>query len=60
MSIVVSGVSEAKDQLFELRKVVSERKSNGVTAYMVDGQEYSEAQLIKLANSVVANGQAIR
>ena len=36
-----------------LRKVVSERESNGITVYVVDGKDYSEAQLIEMANSVV-------
>jgi hypothetical protein len=60
MFIVVGNVREAKDQLFNLRKVVSQGKSNGVITYVVDGKDYSEAQLIELANSVVADGLAIR
>ena len=60
MFIVVSNVNEAKDQLFKLRKVVSERQSNGARTYVVDGKAYSEAQLIELANSVVANRPAMR
>ena len=60
MFIVVGNVSEAKDQLFKLRKVVTERQSNGVSTYVVDGEGYSAAQLIGLANSVVANGLAIQ
>ena len=48
---IFSSVNEAKIQLLRLRKVVSETRK---LVYLVDGKEYSDSQLIQLANSIVS------
>jgi hypothetical protein len=51
---IVKTMEKAKEQLLRLRKTVTERRgANMVNVYLVDGDEYSESELIQLANSIV-------
>ena len=55
---IVHSANEAVEQLNRLRKVMvtEKRNADGTTVYDVDGKEYSERELITMANSVVNDG----